>query len=43
MRKMNKDNKVLDSPKGIFAYIGNILVYGNNREEHDKRLESVMR
>ena len=40
---MRKKNEVLDGLEGTFAYIDNILVYGKDREEHDKGLESVMK
>ena len=38
-----KINEVLDGLEGTFAYMDDVLVYGNDREEHDKRLESVMK
>ena len=40
---MRKMNEVLDGLEGTFAYMDDVLVYGNDREEHDKRLESVMK
>ena len=40
---MRKMNEVLDSLEGTFAYMDDILVYGKDREEHNKRLECVMK
>ena len=40
---MRKMNEVLDGLEGTLAYMDDILVYGKDWEEHDKRLECVMK
>ena len=35
---MRKMNEVLDGLEGTFAYIDDILVYGKDREEHERDL-----
>ena len=40
---MRKMKEVLDGLEATFTHMDNVLVYGNDREEHNKRLESVMK
>ena len=40
---MRKMSQLFEGVEGVFCYIGDILIYGKDMEEHNRRLSAVMK